>query len=62
MIVLNGAEGMKGMLGQVMGAGVAGISMFRDIFKTNGTASAEAEADDSWEEGARSEETARQAG
>jgi uncharacterized membrane protein YqiK len=36
MVVLNGAEGMKGMLGQVMGAGVAGVSMFRDMFASNG--------------------------
>jgi hypothetical protein len=32
MVVLNGAEGMSGMLQQVMGAGVAGVSMFRGIF------------------------------
>jgi uncharacterized membrane protein YqiK len=65
MVVLNGAEGMKGMLGQVMGAGVAGISMFRDLFKTNGTTASQADAETSREEGARSEESAtapRQAG
>ena len=32
LFVLNGAEGMNGMLSQVMGAGVAGVSMFRDLF------------------------------
>jgi uncharacterized membrane protein YqiK len=31
LVVLNGAEGMNGMLSQVMGAGIAGISMFRDL-------------------------------
>jgi uncharacterized membrane protein YqiK len=31
LVVLNGAEGMNGMLSQVMGAGVAGISMFREL-------------------------------
>jgi flotillin len=39
LVVLNGAEGMKGMLGQVMGAGVAGVSMFRDLFAADGSAS-----------------------
>jgi uncharacterized membrane protein YqiK len=51
LIVLNGAEGMKGMLGQVMGAGVAGISMFRDLFAENGAAT---------ENGAGGDETKRQ--
>jgi uncharacterized membrane protein YqiK len=36
LVVLNGAEGMNGMLSQVMGAGVAGISMFRDLLGGNG--------------------------
>jgi hypothetical protein len=41
LVVLNGAEGMSGMLSQVMGAGVAGVSMFRDLLadraeRTNG--------------------------
>jgi flotillin len=31
LVVLNGAEGMNGMLTQVMGAGMAGVSMFRDL-------------------------------
>jgi uncharacterized membrane protein YqiK len=58
MVVLNGAEGMKGMLGQVMGAGVAGVSMFRDMFKTNGAGTAEGDGETSSEEGARTEESA----
>jgi len=32
LVVLNGAEGMNGMLSQVMGAGMAGVSMFRQLF------------------------------
>lgn len=31
LVVLNGAEGTNGMLTQVMGAGIAGVSMFRDL-------------------------------
>jgi uncharacterized membrane protein YqiK len=59
MIVLNGAEGMKGMLGQVMGAGVAGVSMFRDLFATNGGDRANgAKAEGSDEEGEPTEEKA----
>jgi uncharacterized membrane protein YqiK len=41
LVVLNGAEGMKGMLGQVMGAGVAGVSMFRDLFAENSAIASE---------------------
>jgi flotillin len=35
LYVLNGAEGMNGMLSQVMGAGIAGISMFKDLLASD---------------------------
>ena len=45
LVVLNGAEGMNGMLSQVMGAGVAGVSMFKDLFaRGNGSDGAGAKA------------------
>jgi uncharacterized membrane protein YqiK len=37
LVVLNGAEGMNNMLSQVMGAGIAGISMFRGLLGSNGS-------------------------
>jgi hypothetical protein len=42
LVVLNGAEGMNGMLTQVMGAGVAGLTMFRDLLGSNGNQPASA--------------------
>jgi uncharacterized membrane protein YqiK len=32
LVVLNGAEGMNGMLSQLLGAGVTATSLFRDLF------------------------------
>jgi uncharacterized membrane protein YqiK len=32
LVVLNGAEGMNGMLNQMLGAGVTATSLFRDLF------------------------------
>jgi uncharacterized membrane protein YqiK len=37
MVVLNGAEGMNGMLTQVMGAGVGAVSLFRDLLGSRGS-------------------------
>ena len=44
MIVLNGAEGMGGITGQVLGTGLAVIPMIRDVF-ANGVNGAEATSD-----------------
>ena len=40
--MLNGAEGMNGMLSQVMGAGVASVSMFKDLFDRDNDGAGEA--------------------
>ena len=41
LVVLNGAEGMSKMLGDVMGAGVAGITLFRNLLGKNGKSAPE---------------------
>jgi len=51
LVVLNGAQGMSGMLGEVMGAGLAGASMFRDLFDRDGNGTEKARGNG----GARSE-------
>jgi flotillin len=60
MVVLNGAEGMSGMLQQVMGAGVAGVSMFRGLFDThtNGSKPVE-EAQPAPDRGSKGEDSER---
>ena len=46
LVVLNGAEGMNGMLTQVMGAGIAGVSMFKNLLGGEAPGNSAASTDD----------------